>query len=80
MERCKDEVSGQRCADGYFGKESFYDSEGRLIGERYSDFHNKLTNNAEGIAGWNGYYDENSNLIVTSCYDQDRQALPTGNQ
>ena len=53
-----------------------YDSVGRLISERYLDRYNKLTNNADGIAGWNGYYDAEGNLVVTSVYDKDRSALP----
>ncbi len=33
--------------------------------------YNKLTNNADGIASWNGYYDENGNLIISNRYDKD---------
>ena len=64
---------------GYSSKECDYDSAGRLIGERYQDRYNKLTNNAEGVAGWNGYYDAEGNLIITSKYNQDKEALPTQN-
>ena len=60
--------------------ELVYDSTGRLISERYQDRYNQLTNNTEGVAGWNGYYDGEGNLIITSRYDQDRNALPTDNQ
>ena len=52
----------------------------RLISERYLDRYNKLTNNAEGVAGWNGYYDAEGNLIITSKYDQERNALPIEDQ
>ena len=52
-----------------------YDGEGRLISERYVDRYNKLTNNAKGIAGWTGYYDEDGNLVITSCYDKTRNSL-----
>ena len=48
-----------------------YDDEGRLISERYLDRFNKLTNNVDGIATWNGYYDEEGNLVVTNRYDKD---------
>ena len=73
-----DKYGGQaNCDEGYSSKESEYDSAGRLIAERYLDRYNKLTNNAEGIAGWNGYYDAEGNLILTSKYNQEREALPT---
>ena len=72
--------SQTNCKEGYFSRESTYDSAGRLIAERYLDRYNKLTNNAEGIAGWNGYYDAEGNLIITSQYDQERNALPVDNQ
>ena len=48
-----------------------YDNEGRLISERYTDRYNKLTNNKDGVATWNGYYDEDGNLVITGLYDQD---------
>ena len=67
------------CDDGYPSKESEYDSAGLLIAERYLDRYNKLTNNADGFAGWNGYYDGEGNLILTSKYDLNREALPTEN-
>ena len=76
-----DKYGGQtNCDLGYFSKENTYDSAGRLVSERYLDRYNKLTNNAEGVAGWNGYYDAEGNLIITSRYDQERQALPVDNQ
>ena len=75
-----DKYGGQaNCDAGYSSKECDYDSAGRLIGERYQDRYNKLTNNAEGVAGWNGYYDAEGNLIITSKYNQDKEALPTQN-
>ena len=75
-----DKYGGQaNCDEGYSSKECDYDSAGRLIGERYQDRYNKLTNNAEGVAGWNGYYDTEGNLIITSKYNQDKEALPTEN-
>ena len=46
----------------------------------YLDCYNKLTNNKEGVAGWNGYYDAEGNLIITSKYDQERKALPVEGQ
>ena len=52
-----------------------YDSDGRLISERYLDRYNKLTNNAEGFAGWNGYYNGEGELVVTSRYDENRQPV-----
>ena len=64
------------CLEGYASKESKYDSEGRLISERYLDRYNKLTNNVDGVAGWNGYYDADGKLVITSLYDQDRKPLP----
>jgi len=46
-----------------------------VFSERYLDASDKLTNNAEGIAGWNGYYDANGDLIINSRYDQDRNPV-----
>ena len=72
-----DRFHGQtECGAGYFYRECEYDSAGRLISERYLDRYNRLTNNEDGIAGWNGYYDAEGNLVVTSVYDKDRSALP----
>jgi YD repeat-containing protein len=68
------------CLDGYSSKECDYDSNGRLISERYMDRYNRLTNNAQGVAGWRGYYDPDGNLVITSIYDQNRNALPLDNQ
>ena len=51
-----------------------------LIPERYLGRYNKLTNNSEGVAGWNGYYDSEGTLVITNCYDQDRNAVPVNNQ
>ena len=38
------------------------------------------TNNTEGVAGWNGYYDSEGRLVVTNQYDQDRNPLPVDEQ
>ena len=46
------------------------------MSERYLDRHNKLTNNAEGVAGWNGFYDSEGKLVINNLYDQDRNPLP----
>ena len=48
--------------------------------ERYKDRYDKLTNNKDGVAGWNGYYDNAGQLVITNCYDQDRMkvAVPDG--
>ncbi len=64
------------CAAGYASKESGYDNDGRIISERYLDRYNKLTNNVEGVAGWNGYYTAEGVLVITSCYDRDRNQVP----
>ena len=48
------------------------------MSERYLDRYNKLTNNKEGIASWNGYYDEEGHLIITNRYDKDLN--PVGEQ
>ena len=50
------------------------------MGERYLNRYNKLTNNASGVAGWNGYYDDDGNLVITNQYDENRNALPVNNQ
>ncbi|MBR4331500.1 MAG: hypothetical protein IKP72_02360 [Clostridia bacterium] len=68
------------CLDGYASVERGYDSEGRLISERYLNRYNKLTNNKSGVAGWNGYYDSDGILVITNRYDENRNALPLGNQ
>ena len=68
------------CLDGYASVERGYDSEGRLISERYLNRYNKLTNNKSGVAGWNGYYDSDGTLVITNRYDENRSALPLGNQ
>ena len=68
------------CAAGYSSVERGFDSQGRLVSERYLDRYNKLTNNAQGVAGWNGYYDSEGNLVITGRYDKDRNNLPTDNQ
>ena len=41
----------------------------------YLDRYNKLINNEDGVAGWNGYYDEDGNLVVTNRYDQNRDPV-----
>ena len=65
------------CAEGYSSVERTFDEEGRLISERYLDRYNKLTNNKDGVAGWNGYYDGDGKLVITSQYDQDRNQIGT---
>ena len=57
-----------------------FDALGRVVYERYADRYNRLTNNAQGVAGWTGYYDDDGRLIYTSRYDQDRIPLPTTDQ
>ena len=57
-----------------------FDSEGRLISERYLDRYNKLTNNAEGVAGWTGYYTVDGELVITNRYDKDRNPVPAEKQ
>ena len=56
--------------------ERTFDSAGRLIAERYQDRFNKLTNNKDGVASWNGYYDDDGKLIVTNRFDKDLKPLP----
>ena len=55
--------------------ERSYDSQNRVISERYLNRYNKLTNNNKGIAGWNGYYDAEGKLVITNCYDENRQTV-----
>ena len=60
--------------------ERTYDSEGRMISERYLDRYNKLTNNASGVAGWSGHYSADGELVIDNQYDQDRNAVPVDGQ
>ena len=46
-----------------------------MVSERFLDRYNKLTNNADGIAGWNGHYDEHGKLVIDNKYDQDRNPV-----
>mgnify|MGYP002527058647 CR=1 FL=1 len=64
------------CAEGYSSVERGYDSEGRLISENFKDRYNKRANNKDGVASWNGYYDSEGNLVVTSRFDKDLNPLP----
>ena len=57
-----------------------YDGEGRLISERYLDRNNKLTNNIDGVADWNGSYTPDGELVVNSRYDMNRKPVTTDNQ
>ena len=76
-----DDIKAQiNCSAGYSSVERTFDSEGRMTSERYLDRYNKLTNNRDGVAGWNGYYNEDGELVVTNRYDQDRNALPADGQ
>ena len=50
-------------AYGYSTVTREFDGEGRLISERYQDRYNKLANNENGVASWNGYYDEEGNKL-----------------
>ena len=68
------------CTGGYSSVERGYDGEGRLISERYLDRNNKLTNNSDGVAGWNGYYTPDGELVVNSRYDMNRKPVTTDNQ
>ena len=68
------------CQAGYSSVERKFDAKGRVISERYLDRYTKLTNNADGVAGWNGYYDSEDRLVITSRYDQDRTMLPVNDQ
>ena len=43
--------------------------------ERTFTIIDKLTNNKNGVAGWTGRYDENGELIITSCYDKNRNPV-----
>ena len=55
-----------------------FDGQGRIVSERYLDRYNHLINNADGVAGWNGYYDGNGDLVVTNRYDQNRNQVKLG--
>ena len=35
----------------------------------------RLVNNEYGVAGWNGYYDEFGNLVISNMFDQDRKSV-----
>ena len=51
------------------------DDDGRLVSERYLDRFYNLTNNADGVAGWNGHYSSSGELVIDNRYDQDRNSL-----